>query len=62
VLQVESEFTQWELTDCFFSGLLAANFHSAFLRCVFSGGGLEAKPGCGLYIGTHVSSAAHKTD
>ncbi len=39
------------IQDCFFSGMVAACFRHSFLDCSIIGGGLEAKPGCGLYVG-----------
>lgn len=73
-LHVEAEFCQYELKDCFFSGLTAvrASYHTYILLCIHRtsaqihlnhsflsssilGGGLEAKPGCGLFVGAGVA-------
>lgn len=54
-LHVEADYCQYELRDCFFSGLTAVHLNHSFLSSSISGGGLEAKPGCGLFIGAGVS-------
>ena len=54
-LHVEADYCQYELRDCFFSGLIAVQLNHSFLSSSIIGGGLEAKPGCGLYVGAGVA-------
>lgn len=54
-LRIEADYCQYELKDCFFSGLTAVHMNHSFLSSSIMGGGLEAKPGCGLFIGGGVS-------